>query len=116
MFDFPRKTITVRYNTADYGPHSFDLEDAAPTGAVISSVTVKSYSGQVKPGADLALATETTTNLIDAVLTAASGNYTVNVYLNYPGSTLEGNHTLVFEVTWDNNAIHPYYFYKVKVH
>ena len=113
--DFDYGEIEIRYSSTDYGPFTFDLEDAAPTGAVISSVTVKSYSGNVKAGDLLSGETETTDDLVDALLTDASGDYTVAVYFNYPGVDYEGNHTLFFEVTWDNDAVHSYVFYKVKV-
>lgn len=115
MSDFDFGEIEIRYNSADYGPFSFDLEEAAPTGAVISSVTVKSYFGNVKVGDLLSSETETSDDLVDAAKTGATGDYTVGVYFNYPGVTYEGNHTLFFEVTWDNSAIHSYVFYKVKV-
>ena len=114
MSDFDYGTIEIRYNSADYGPFTFDLEDAAPTGAVISAVTVKSYDGNVKAGDLLSGETETSSYLVDSVLTAATGDYTVGVYFNYPGVDYEGNHTLFFEITWDNNAIHSYVFYRVK--
>jgi len=115
LSDFDYGKIEIRYNSTDYGPFTFDLEDAAPTGAIISSVSVKSYSGNVKAGDLLASETETTSSLIDAAKTGATGDYTVGVYFNYPGVNLEGNHTIFFEVTWDNGAIHPYVFYKVVV-
>lgn len=115
MSDFDYGQIEIRYNSTDYGPFTFDLEDAAPSGTIISSVTVKSYSGNVK-AADLLSAEENTTALlIDAAKTGPSGDYTVGVYFNYPGVDYEGNHTLFFEVTWNNDAVHSYVFYKVVV-
>ena len=115
MSDFDYGEIEVRYNSTDYGPFTFDLEDAAPTGAVVSNVTVKSYLGNVKVGDLLADETDTTALLIDAALTGETGDYTIGVYFNYPGVDYEGNHTLFFEVTWDSGAVHSYLFYKVKV-
>ena len=115
MSDFDYGEIEIRYNSADYGPFSFDLEDAAPTGAVLEDVTVKSYEGNVKAGDLLSGETETTDELVDALKTDVTGDYTVGVYFNYPGVDYEGNHTLFFEITWDNDATHPYVFYKVKV-
>jgi hypothetical protein len=117
MSDFDFGTIEVRYNSTDYGPFSFDLEDAAPTGAVIAvgGVTVNSYEGNVKAGDLLSAETETSDELVDALLTGSTGDYTVGVYFNYPGVDYEGNHTLFFEITWDNGAVHSYVFYKVKV-
>jgi len=117
--DFEARTIKVRYNSADFGPHTFDFEDAIPLDQVLASVTVRAFLGKVKPGEDLAAETELPTSgvgsLIDSVLTAVTGDYVVSVYFNYPGSTKEGNYTLVFEITLGNAAIHPYYFYKVTV-
>ena len=72
MSDFDYGEIEIRYNSADYGPFSFDLEDAAPTGAVISAVTVKSYEGNVKAGDLLSGETETSDDLVDSVFTAAT--------------------------------------------
>lgn len=115
MSDFDYGEIEIRYNSTDYGPFTFDLEDAAPTGATISSATVKSYLGNVKAGDLLSAETDTSALLVDAAKTAATGDYTVGVYFNYPGVSYEGNHTLFFAVTWDNGAIHSYVFYKVKV-
>jgi hypothetical protein len=114
-FDFPQKEIQINYNSLDYGPFTFDFEDQAPTGLTLSSVTLKSYFGRVTKTDDLSGKTETTTDLIDTGLTNVSGNYTVDAYFNYPGSSLEGNHTLIFELTWSGNSgTHAYYFYKVK--
>lgn len=115
MSDFDYGEIEVRYNSTDYGPFTFDFEDQAPSGATISSVTVKSYDGNVKAGDLLSGETETTSSLVDSAKTAATGDYTVGVYFNYPGVSYEGNHTLFFEITWSNSAIHSYVFYKVKV-
>lgn len=113
--DFEVGTIEVREDSVNYGPFTFDFTKAAPTGAIISTVSVKAYSGKVYPKDDLSTKTDITSDLIDATLTAATGNYVVSVYFNYPGSTKEGNHTIVFKITWDNTAVHSYFFYKVKV-
>ena len=113
--DFESGKIEIREDSLNYGPFTFDLTDVAPSGAVISSVAVTSYSGKVNPSNELADETETTTELIDAALTASTGDYVVSVYFNYPGVALEANHTLVLTVTWDNTAVHSYFFYKVMV-
>ncbi len=113
--DFEAGTIEIREDSLNYGPFTFDLTDAAPSGAVISSVVVTSYSGKVQPSALLSGETETTSSLIDNLLGGATGDYVVSVYFNYPGVALEANHTLVLTVTWDNTAVHSYFFYKVKV-
>lgn len=118
MPDFETREIQVRYYSADYGPHVFDFTDALPSGVTISSASVKSYLTKVDQADDLSAKTETTSELIDAQLTAASGNYNVNVYFNYPSTTawLGGaKHTLVFELTLSNSAKHNYFFHYVRV-
>jgi hypothetical protein len=115
MSDFEQGEIQIRYNSTDYGPFTFLLEDQAPGTAILQSVTVRSFKDRVREGEDLATKVETTTELIDSLLTAVSGSYTIGVFFNYPGVALEGNHTLVFEVVWNNGAHHPYYFWKVVV-
>jgi hypothetical protein len=113
--DFEAGTIEIREDSLNYGPFTFDLTDVAPSGAVINTVAVTSYKGKVNPSDELADETETTDELIDAVLTTSTGDYVVSVYFNYPGIDLEANHTLVLTVTWDNTAVHSYFFYKIKV-
>ena len=115
QMDFEAKTIRVRYKSTDYGPHTFDFEDALPLDTIISSCTVRAFVGKVKPGEDLDDETELTSSLIDTILTAVTGNYVVSVYFNYPGDDYTGNYTLVFECTLNNGAMHPYYFYRVVV-
>jgi hypothetical protein len=112
--DFPAGTIEVREDSLNYGPFTFDMTDAAPSGAVISSVVCNVYDGKVQPSDALASKTEIT-GIIDVALTGATGDYVVSVYFNYPGVSSEGNHTLVITITWDNTAVHTYFFYKIKV-
>lgn len=116
MSDFETGKIEVRYASSSWGPFGFDFEDGIPPGSSISSVTIRSFLGKVDPGEELTGYTETTTQLIDAVKSLPIDAYNIALYLNYPGVSLEGNHTLVFEATLDNGAIHPFYYYKVKVH
>ena len=71
--DFEAGTIVIRYSSTDYGPHAFDLENALPSGATLSSVTVRSFVGRVTEDDDLTDETESTSELIDAALTAISG-------------------------------------------
>jgi hypothetical protein len=108
--------IEIQYASADWGPFGFDFADALPPGTTISTCTVRSFKGKVEPGADLALETESTSLLIDAEKTIPVSATMVAVYFNYPGVALEGNHTIIFEVTLNTGAINPFYFYKVKVH
>jgi hypothetical protein len=116
MNDYARGVIEVRYASLDYGPFYFDFTNRVPaTGVTIQSVSVKSYMGKVNPGDPFTGFTETTSELLDA-LTGVSGDTEIAVYFNYPGVSLEGSHTLVFEITWSNGAQHPYYFYRVLAH
>ena len=114
QMDFEARTIRVRYNSSDFGPHTFDFEDAIPLDTTLASVSVRAFQGKVKPGEDLTAETEVAA-LIDNVKTAVTGDYVVSVYFDYPGAAYEANYTLVFEITLNNAAVHPYYFYKVTV-
>jgi hypothetical protein len=115
--DFDKSKIEVRYASTDYGPFTFDFQDALPGTTTISSVTLKSFLGKLDQNDDLGDQTETTAELIDAVKTAVSGNYGVAAYFNYPSTTTNqnANHTLVFELTLSNGAVHAYYFQRVYV-
>lgn len=115
--DFAKFKIEVRYAAVDYGPFTFDFEDALPTGTTISAVTLKSFLGKLDQNDDLGDETETTSELVDAVKTAVSGNYGVAAYFNYPSTTTNQNadHTLVFELTLSNGAEHCYYGQRVYV-
>ena len=109
--DFPTFKIEVRYNSLDYGPFSFDFEDACPSGVTVSSATVRSFLGKYDTDDDLSDFTETTSELVDTAKTAVSGNYTVNVYFNFPGTSTNQDlkHTLVFEITFSNSGTHNYH-------
>jgi len=108
--DFPRFKIEVRYKSSSYGPFSFDFEDACPSGITVDSVTVRSFLGKVDIDDDLDDYTETTSELIDTTNVAVTGNYTVNVYFNFPTTTtnMEEKHSLVFEITFSNGGTHNY--------
>jgi hypothetical protein len=116
MADFDRFRIDIRQNTADWGPFVFDFTSAMPTGVTVSAVTLKSYLGHVNPKDDLDDETETTSELVDTVLTVVSGSYNVNAYFNYPttATNIGGvKHTLVFNLTMSNGATHSFYGYYV---
>jgi len=108
--DFPRFKIDVRYKSLDYGPFSFDFEDACPSGVTLNDVTVRSFLGKVDIDDDLDDYTETTSELIDSGNTAVSGDYDVNVYFNFPSTTtyMEEKHSLVFEIEFSNSATHSF--------
>ena len=116
--DFPKSTIDVRYATTDYGPYNFDFEDALPSDIELSSVTIRSFAGNVTQDDDLSGETESTSELIDSVKSVINGKYTVDVYFDYPSTAayIGQSHTLIFEITANNGGIHPFYFYRVKVH
>jgi len=116
MADFDRFKIEVRQASSDWGPFKFDFTDALPDGTTISSISMKSYLGRVIPEDVLADQTDTTSELIDAAKTVVSSSYVVSVYFDYPTtSTYIGavKHTLVFNLTLDNGAIHSFYAYYV---
>ena len=109
--DFARFKIEVRYNTVDYGPFAFDFEDACPSGVTVNDVTLRSFLGKVDMDDDLADFTETTSELIDTVKTAVSGDYGVDAFFNYPSTlTNQGaKHSLIFEITFSNTGTHNFY-------
>ena len=116
--DFDYFTIEIRYKSLDYGPFGFRLRKALPKGVTLSSVVLRSFLGHVEPGDDLSAATETTSELIDAVKTNVSSSYIISAYFDYPTTPDYAGgkqHTLVFEVTMSNGATHPYYGYYVTV-
>lgn len=112
MMDFNQGEIVVRYYSDLWGPFSFNFSDALPDGDMIVDCTVRSFFGRVKASTDILSLTETTSDLIDGTL--ASGT-SVDVKLQYPGASLEGKHSLVFEVTTIAGAKHSFFFYKVVV-
>jgi hypothetical protein len=118
MPDFERKTIEVRYYSDDYGPHNFDMEEALPGGTILASVNVKSYLGKVDKESTLADETETTSELINDSKSIAVSDFVISVFFEYPttaGWKSGQKHTLVFEITLDNDAKHNYYFQYVRV-
>jgi len=118
MPDFERKTIEVRYYSDDYGPHNFDMEEALPTGTVLSSATVKSYLGKVDKEDAIADQTETTSELINDSKSIVISDYIISVYFEYPSTAAYKSgqkHTVIFEVTLDNGAKHNYYFQYARV-
>lgn len=108
--DFPRFKIDVRYNSLDYGPFSFDFEDACPSGVTVDDVTLRSFVGKVDIDDDIDDYTESTDELVDLAKTVVTGNYTVNAYFNFPSTSTYQNekHSLVFEITFSNDGTHNY--------
>ena len=114
--DFPTGSIDIRYNSNEYGPFGFDFTDALPSGITVSSAVVRSFSGTVKREDDLSDKTETTSSLIETASTTVSSPY-VYVYFQFPTTTYtNASHTLVFELTLSNSAVHSFIFRYVKVY
>jgi hypothetical protein len=117
---FESGKITIQSNASDWGPFTFDFEDAMPSGRTLSACTVTSYLGRVKPddSDDLASETDTSAELINTV--TVSSDYVVSVYFDRPSTTAWVNqkHTLVFNFTLDvagGSGTHSAYFYYVEV-
>jgi hypothetical protein len=109
--DFATFKIDVRYNSLDYGPFSFDFEDACPSSITVSSAVIRSFIGKVDIDDDLDDYTESTSELVDTVKTAVTGSYTVNAYFNFPSTAANQGvkHSLVFEITFSNSGTHNFY-------
>lgn len=122
-FTSGHESIEIRYNTDLWGPYTFPFEDAIPSGTSISSVTVKAFQGKQKPADVLATPmysglTDVTALIIDPSYTPTIGG-TSDVYVKfqYPGDTYKGEKfTVVFELTLDTSARHPFFFHYAKVY
>ena len=115
--EFETGRIEIGHNASDWGPFTFDFTDGLPTGISISSVTVKSYLGRVRPSDDLTDETETTSELITTAATVSSSIVSVLFSLPTTAAWLDVDHTLVFEFVTDNSqaGTHSAYFYRVQV-
>ena len=111
------KDIEVMYYTDLWGVYSFDFSDALPTGDVISAVTVDAYIGNVKHKSNLSEFTDISANLIDpAYVPQIVDDTKVYVKFQYPGSDYANQKaSLIFEITTDSLAKHPFYFKYVKI-
>lgn len=117
---FESGKITIQSNASDWGPFTFDFEDAMPSGRTLSACTVTSYLGRVKPddSDDLASETDTSSELINTV--SLSSDYVVSVYFDRPTTAayINQKHTLVFNFTLDvagGSGTHSAYYYSVEV-
>lgn len=118
MPDFQKKSIEVRYYSTSWGPHNFDFIDAIPLGTQLTSFDIKSFLGQYDKGDNLSQATETTSELVDVSMCIMLDNTTISAYFNCPTTAAYKSaagvaHTIVFELTLNNGAMHPFYFHKV---
>lgn len=111
------RDIDVMYYTDLWGVYSFEFSDALPTGDTISAVTVEAYIGNVKHSSTLSEFTDISANLIDpAYAPQIVDNTKVYIKLQYPGSTYANQKaSLIFEITTDSGAKHPFYFKYVKI-
>lgn len=115
--EFIQGRICIQSNAAEWGPFSFNFEDALPANKVLTACTVVSYLTRVKPDDSdiLATFTETTAELIGT--TAVASDSTVTVQFNRPTTPawINANHTLVFNFTITGGGTHSAYFYRVEV-
>jgi len=122
MTDFAYATratrdIDVMYYTDLWGVYSFEFVDALPTGDVISAVTVNAYIGNVRHKSTLSDFTDISADLIDpAYVPQIVDGTKVYVKFQYPGSAYANTKaSLIFEITTDSVAKHPFYFKYVKI-
>ena len=111
------KDIEVMYYTDLWGVYSFDFSNALPTGDTISAVTVEAYVGNVTHKSNLSEFTDISILLIDPAYAAQIVDSTkVYVKFQYPGSDYANQKaSLIFEITTDSGAKHPFYFKYVKI-
>ena len=112
--EFEQGRICIQANAAEWGPFTFDFTDGLPGDRTLTSCTVKSYLGRVKPEDSDVLAdkTETTSELIGT-------DYVVSVQFNRPTTEawINANHTLVFEfqISGGGSPTHSAFYYRVQV-
>lgn len=89
-FNFEVSCIEVNEATLDWGPYRFDLKPLIPdpVGDPIKIVEVFSFLDGV----------DTTEHLISRS-TIVPGRNAVDIWFNWPGSELVGQHIIVFDVT-----------------
>ena len=110
------ENIKIRYYSDNWGPFSFDLTDAIPSGSTLTSVSVKAYLGKVRPADDLSSETEITSSVIDADYTPQIiDSVKVSVKFKYSATYKDQKATIIFEVTTSTGAKHPIYFHSVDV-
>lgn len=110
--------IDLRYFSDNWGPFNFDFTNLLPSGATISDCDVTAYLGAVTAKSDSSAFDDVTAEIIDSdhVPAVVDDTY-VNVWFKYPSDlTLKGERaTLVFEITTDSGAQHPFYFRSVNI-
>jgi len=118
--EFESGKITLQADASDWGPFTFDLEDAMPSGRTVASAVVKTYLGRVKPADSdtLATETETTSELINT--NSMSSDYVVSVWFDRPTTAayINAKHTMVVTFTLDasgGGGTHSAFFYTIEV-
>ena len=118
---FERSTITIQATANKWGPFNFNFEEGLPPGRTLSSFTVASYLGRVKPDDSDTLSsfTDTTTELINSTA-LDSTNLIGSVYFDRPTTSayINAKHSLVFTITLDaagGGGTHAVFYYSVSV-
>jgi hypothetical protein len=115
--EFIQGRICIQANASDWGPFNFNFEDALPADKVLTTCTVKSYLGRVKPKDSDTLdeETETTSELIGTTAVVSDG--VVAVQFNRPTTEayINVSHSLVFDFGITGPATHSAFFYRVDV-
>ena len=117
-FEFIQDRICIQSNASEWGPFTFNFADGLPTGKTLSSVTVKSYLGRVKPDNSDTLSSfiETTSELIGTTAVVSDTQATVQFNRPTTSTYINANHTLVFTVTLSGGGgTHDAFYYRVEV-
>ena len=126
MADFDEQSIDIRYFTDLWGPFLFNFpactsaianDGVIPYSASIATVSVCAYIGNVKPLSNLSGFTDITSDIIDPAYTpVVQDSVNISVKFQYPGDTYKGEKvTVIFQLSLDTGATHPFYFQYLKV-
>ena len=117
MADFGEENIEIRYFTDLWGVYQFEMSPLLPANAIINTVTVRAFLGNVKSNTDLSGETEISSDFVDPSYSPVITDDTViNVKFQYPGDTYRDEKvTVIFEVTTNASAKHPFYFKYFKI-
>jgi hypothetical protein len=117
MADFAEESIEIRYFTDLWGVFQYEMSPLLPTNAIINAVAVRAFIGNVKTNADLSGETEITSDFVDpSYAPVITDDTVINVKFQYPGVTYRDEKvTIIFEVTTNASAKHPFYFKYFKI-
>ena len=110
--------IDLRYFSDNWGPFNFDFTNLLPSGATVTACEVKAYLGAATAKSDLSTFDDISSEIIDPDHAPAVAEDThINMWFKYPAdTTLKGERaSLVFEITTDSGAQHPFYFQSVNI-